>query len=67
MRNGRFVERRQFAAECLALARQAADLNIRAALISMAQKWLELADERRGTHAFNEIIQELNERQLLAN
>jgi hypothetical protein len=65
MRDDRSTERRHFAAECLALARQTADLNARAALIAMAQKWLELADEQHGTHAFNNLWRRFNEQQLL--
>jgi hypothetical protein len=58
-------ERRQFAAECLALAQRAADAHVRASLIDMAQKWLELAGEQCGDRVFHEIIGEFNQRQLL--
>jgi hypothetical protein len=34
-------DRRQFAAECLVLAREAKDPNLRIALLDLAQKWLE--------------------------
>jgi hypothetical protein len=51
MRDDRSTERRQFAAECLAVARQTADPNIRASLVGMAQKWLELAAEQRSASA----------------
>jgi hypothetical protein len=37
-------ERRRMAAECLALARQTSDAGIRASLVAMAQKWLDLAE-----------------------
>jgi hypothetical protein len=37
-------ERRQRAWECLAMAKQASDANIRALLVEMAWKWLDLAE-----------------------
>ena len=37
-------KRRQLAAECLALAQHCADMNIRASLLLMSQKWLDLAE-----------------------
>jgi hypothetical protein len=32
------------AAQCLAMARQASDSGVRASLVEMAQKWLDLAE-----------------------
>jgi hypothetical protein len=40
----RSPERRQRACECLAMAKQASDANIRALLVEMAWKWLDLAE-----------------------
>lgn len=37
-------ERRQRACECLAMAKQASNANIRALLVEMAWKWLDLAE-----------------------
>ena len=37
-------ERRQRASECLAMAKQASDANIRASLVEMAWEWLDLAE-----------------------
>jgi hypothetical protein len=37
-------ERRQHASECLALAKQASDADVRASLVEMAWKWLDLAE-----------------------
>jgi hypothetical protein len=36
--------RRRLASECLALARDTSDLQIRSSLLDMAQKWLDLAE-----------------------
>ena len=36
--------RRKLAAQCLAIARQTADLKLRASLLTMAQRWLSLAN-----------------------
>jgi hypothetical protein len=58
-------ERRQFAAECLALAQRASDVNVRASLIDMAQKWLELAGETCGDRVLRDVVGEFNQRQLL--
>jgi hypothetical protein len=41
------------AAECLALARQISDAGVRASLVEMAQKWLDLA-ERSDHDGWNE-------------
>lgn len=37
-------ERRRMAAECLAVAKQTSDARIRASMVEMAQKWLDLAE-----------------------
>jgi hypothetical protein len=60
----RAQELRRFAAECLTLARQASDLNIRASLLDMAQKWLELSCELHGAQTFSNVIDGFNEQQL---
>jgi hypothetical protein len=44
MSGDRSRARRQLAAECLAAARQASDVRVRASLVEIAQKWLELAE-----------------------
>jgi len=44
MLGDRSRERRRMAAECLALARQVSDSGVRASLLEMAQKWLDLAE-----------------------
>ena len=61
----RSQERRQFAAECLALAQRAADWNVRASLLDMAQKWLEMAGEHPGDQALRDAVSHFNQRQLL--
>jgi hypothetical protein len=43
-RSDRSRERRQIAAECLASAQKTTDLAIRASLVSIAQKWLDLVE-----------------------
>ena len=44
MLGDRSRERRRMAAECLALARQISDSGLRASIVEMAQKWLDLAE-----------------------
>jgi hypothetical protein len=61
----RSQERRQFAAECLALAQRAVDFNVRASLIGMAQKWLDLAHEQQRDQALRDAVSDFNQRQLL--
>jgi hypothetical protein len=58
-------ERRRFAAECLALAQRTADLNARASLIDMAQKWLDLAREQRSDQTLRDAVSDFNQQQLL--
>jgi hypothetical protein len=43
-------KRRELAARCLALAEQTSDLTVRAKLVAMAQKWLDLANDEFGSH-----------------
>jgi hypothetical protein len=43
------------AAECVAVARQTSDLGVRASLLEMAQKWLDLA-ERSEHDGWNEAL-----------
>jgi hypothetical protein len=62
----RFQERRRLAAECLARARQVSDATVRASLLGMAQKYLELANDQNGTRTLSDILREFNEQQLLA-
>jgi len=47
----------------LTLAQRASDLKVRASLIDMAQKWLELAGERN--QALCGVIRDFNQQQLL--
>ena len=58
-------EFRRASAACLELARHASDDNARAALLAMAQKWLELASDQFGARRFNDLLQELNDQQML--
>jgi hypothetical protein len=58
-------ERRRFAAECLALAQRTADLNARASLIDMAQKWLDLAREQRSDQTLRDAVSDFNQQQFL--
>ena len=44
MSGDRSRERRQRACECLEMAKQASDANIRALFVDMAWKWLDLAE-----------------------
>ena len=44
MPGDRSRERRRLAAQCLAVAKQTADLQVRAFLLEMAQKWIDLAE-----------------------
>jgi hypothetical protein len=44
MAGDRSRELRRFAAECLALARQTSDLRVRASLLEIAQKRIDLAE-----------------------
>jgi hypothetical protein len=53
MSGDRSRKRRWFAAECLALAKQSSDLKVRASLLAMAQKWLDLANDEFVSHELN--------------
>jgi hypothetical protein len=64
MAEDRAQELRRLAAECLTLAQQALDLNIRMSLLDMAQKWLDLSCELRGPQTFSNVIDAFNEQQL---
>ena len=44
MSSDRSRARRQLAAECLAAAKKTSDVQVRASLVEMAQKWLDLAE-----------------------
>ena len=55
MSGDRSRERRRMAAQCLAMARQASDSGVRASLVEMAQKWLDLA-ERSEHDEWNEAL-----------
>ena len=44
MPDDRAGARRKLAAECLAVAQQTSDLKLRASLLGMAQRWLDLAN-----------------------
>jgi hypothetical protein len=55
MSGDRSRERRRMAAECLAIAKQTSDFRVRASLIEMAQKWLDLA-ERSEHDGWNEAL-----------
>jgi hypothetical protein len=55
MSGDRSRERRRLAAECLALARQNSDSGVRASLLEMAQKWLDVA-ERYEHDRWNETL-----------
>jgi hypothetical protein len=59
-------DRREFAGECLALAKQTQDLKIRASLLDMAQKWLELASERPDPHRYDSVLDTFKDQQLQA-
>jgi type IV pilus biogenesis protein CpaD/CtpE len=52
MSSDRSRARRQLAEECLAAAKRISDVQVRASLFEMAQKWLDLA-ERREHDAWN--------------
>jgi hypothetical protein len=45
MSDDRSRERRRLAAECLALAKDTSDTDVRAFLLAMAQKWLDMAEQ----------------------
>jgi hypothetical protein len=55
MSGDRSREHRRMAAECLTIARQTCDSGLRASLVEMAQKWLDLA-ERSEHDGWNEAL-----------
>ena len=63
MSGDRSAEFRASAADCLKLARRAGDPRIRAALLVMAQRWLDLADEPLGARSFQSLLQDFNSQQ----
>jgi hypothetical protein len=60
----RSEEFRRVARECLELARKTADANARAALITMAQRSLDLAHGSAGDDQLNAVLQEFNDRKM---
>ena len=60
MSGDRSAEFRASAADCLKLASRAGDPSIRAALLAMAQRWLDLADEPLGARRFQSLLEDFN-------
>ncbi len=52
---------REAAANCLALARTTCDSATRIGLLTLAQKWLDLATSRYGRAAFLALIQDVED------
>jgi hypothetical protein len=65
MSGDRSAEFRASAADCLKLASRAGDPSIRAALLAMAQRWLDLADEPLGARRFQSLLEDFNSQQML--
>ena len=63
MSGDRSAEFRASAADCLKLARRAGDPRIRAALLVMPQRWLDLADEPLGARRFQSLLEDFNSQQ----
>jgi hypothetical protein len=57
---------RAMAAACLEIARQTTDSSARTTLLLMAQRWFELADGTFGDDRFNALIDDFNQRQMVA-
>jgi hypothetical protein len=57
---------RAMAAACLEIARQTADSAARTTLLLMAQRWFELAEGTFGDDRFNALIDDFNQRQMVA-
>ena len=55
---------REYATKCLALARRTQDPRVRAELVLMAKKWIELADEPLGCE-FDAVLAGFNEHQMI--
>jgi len=60
----RSEEFRKAASECLYLARTTSDQSTRASLLTMAQKWFELANGPPSQGAFDTAVRAFNDRQL---
>ena len=56
---------RSAAAACLRLARETTDQNTQAALLAMAQKWVEMAGQEFGQRRFHDALSDFNEQQML--
>jgi hypothetical protein len=55
---------RKVARECLELARKTMDANARAALITMAQRSLDLAEGSAGDDQLNAVLREFNDQKM---
>jgi hypothetical protein len=58
-------EYREWAAECLRLAQTEADEATRVRFLTMAQRWLDLAEGRHESEEFDRLLAEFNDRQML--
>jgi hypothetical protein len=58
------AEQLQRAADCLALAQKTDDAGRRMTLLTMAQKWLDLADGAVSRLNFNAVMQDINDREM---
>ena len=54
----------QAASDCLDLARSTRDKQVRAALVGLAQQWLDLAQDRSDDCAFSTVLQAFNDWQM---
>ena len=59
-------EYRQWAAECLRLAQTETDQAARVRFLSMAQRWLDLAEGQDESDEFDRLLEEFNDRQMRA-
>jgi len=57
-------EYREWAAECLRLARTETDEAARVRFLTMAQRWLDLAEGRHESDEFERLLAEFNDRQM---
>ena len=57
-------EQLQRAAECLALAQKTDDVGTRMTLLTMAQRWLDLANGALSGLNFNAVMQDINDREM---
>jgi hypothetical protein len=55
---------REAATGCLDLARAASDQGTRLGLLSMAQRWLEMANSRLGRDSFRPLLRDFDDQQL---